>query len=139
MNGLNLETTRRLDRARKKGACLRQPITNGGIFGTKVHQCRAQFGIGQHRPFPQTLKQPVLHLAGGGLGVGQAENMLRFHPAQQQPRDAVGQNLGLARPGIGRKPSGGIGAGGAKLRLGRGIAAHVKSSGTGSELRSHSP
>jgi hypothetical protein len=57
-----------------------------------------------HRPFAQQPRQPVGHLGGRGLGIGQAKNMARAHPAQQQPHDPVGQHVGLAGPRVGGDP-----------------------------------
>jgi hypothetical protein len=42
------------------------------------------------------LEQSVLHLGRGGLGVGQAQNALRFDLLQQKTRNAVGQHAGFA-------------------------------------------
>jgi hypothetical protein len=73
----------------------------------------AQFGkffaqgcVRLHRPFAKAAEQAVLHLGRGGLGIGEAEDVLGFHPAQQQAGDAVGQHTGLARSGIGGQPGG---------------------------------
>ena len=107
--------------------------------GPKFAQGRVQRRVGFHRPFAQKFEQPVLHLGGGGLGIGQAQNMLGLHPGQQQPRHAVGQNTGFAGPRVGRKPCGDGGIGGFYLPLRGQIRGHsglptVSGSPTGSGL-----
>ena len=83
---------------------LRQGVRPTRLVLAQLAQCRAQIGVRLHRPFAQPPEQAVLHLGRGGLGVGQAQDVLRLDPVQQQPRHPVGQHAGLARPGIGRQP-----------------------------------
>ncbi len=83
---------------------------------------RRQFRVAKRRPFRQCRKHPVRHVGCGGAGVGQAQDLRRIGAAQQQPDDALGQHMGLARSGIGRHPGRIPGVGGARLagrRVGR--------------------
>ena len=118
MNGLNPQPTGRLKRAGK------EPARACKIIGDKARplaqrgKVRPQLVIRQHRPFAKALEQPVLHLGGGGLGVGQAQNALWLHPAEKEPRHAVDQHPRLARPGIGGHPSCRNRAGGLNLAFG---------------------
>ncbi len=100
-----------------------------------------EFGIRFHRPFAQTAEEAILHLGRGGLGVGEAEDVLRFHPAQQQAGDAVGQDAGLARSGIGGQPGRGGGFGGLHLPFGGGLhhGCFPTGSAAGWAVVSHSP
>ncbi len=78
-----------------------------------------------HRPFAQQGAQAVGHFRGRRLGIGQAQDVARAHAAHQQADDAVGQNMGLAGPGIGRDPIGFMGPPGGLLgfrRLAAGFA-----------------
>ena len=118
VNGLNPQPAGRLQRAGK------QPPRPRKIIGDKAWPL-AQRGkvcpklvIRQHGPFAKPLEQAVLHLGGGGLGVGQAQNPLRLHPAKEQPRHAVDQHPRLARPRIGGHPSCRNRAGGLNLAFG---------------------
>ena len=52
-------------------------------------------------PAAQLFEQPRLHLGGGGLGVGDAQDLAGLDPSQQQARHAVDQGRGLARAGVG--------------------------------------
>ena len=66
---LHLQPARRFNRLREQAA-------RGGQIGiaprAQLRQRRAQGRVGQHCPFAKALQQAVLHLAGGGLGIGQA-------------------------------------------------------------------
>ena len=66
-------------------------------------------------PVAEAVEQAGLHLAGGGLGVGDAEDRVRLGAAQQEARDAVDQDFRLAGAGIGLDPGGMIGQGGLRL------------------------
>ena len=49
-------------------------------------------------------RDAAAHLGRRRLGVGEAEDLLGRHAAQQQPQHARSQHIGLARAGIGRHP-----------------------------------
>ena len=59
-----------------------------------------------HAPAAETFEQAGLHLAGGGLGVGDAQDRIRFDTAQQQACNAVDQDFRLAGTSIGFNPGG---------------------------------
>ncbi len=98
VDGLDLQSARRLQGQGEEAAGLAQV---GDVFAD-LGQFLPERRVGHHRPAAQGLEQPPLHLGRGRLGVGDAEDGLGLGPAQQQPRHAVHQGPGLARPGIGR-------------------------------------
>ncbi len=125
---LDLQTARGFDRAGEKAARAPQPLrADLRRRNAELQQRLAKRPIPQHRPFAQTVKQAVLHLARRGLGIGQAEDALRLHPVQQEPRHPVRQHAGLAGARVGRKPCGGAGVGGIDLPLAGCVAAHRSS------------
>jgi hypothetical protein len=69
------------------------------------------------RPPAKAPEQPALHLGGAGLGVGDAEDRLRPRAAEQQPRHARDQGVGLAGPRIGLDEDRGAGVGGGELGM----------------------
>ena len=75
----------------------------------------AQRGVVEHRPGAEGPEQPVLHLRRRGLGVGEAEDLLRLGAGEQQARHPVGEHPGLAGAGVGGDPARGRGGGGADL------------------------
>ena len=103
----------------------------------EVRQSAPQGEVVEHRPFAEAREEAVLHLGRGGLGVGQAQHVLRVHALQQQPRHAVRQDARLARAGIGREPRRGARVG--CLSLAEGGVVHPTSSGAAVSLSSHSP
>ena len=115
---LHLQPARRFNRLREQAA-------RGGQIGiaprAQLRQRRAQGRVGQHRPFAKALQQAVLHLAGGGLGIGQAQHPFGPGARQQQPRHPVGQHPRLARSGIGRQPGRASGIGRRDLAQGGGV------------------
>ena len=90
-------------RARRVGRDRRRRLAELGERG-------AQVGVGEHRPGAEAGEEPALHLGGGGLGVGEAEDALRLGAGEQQPRHPVDQDPGLARAGVGGDPGRGVGA-----------------------------
>ncbi|MND89550.1 hypothetical protein D3C80_816110 [compost metagenome] len=64
----------------------------------------AQLLVGKHRPFRQPLEHAVRHLRCRSLGIGEAQNGGGAATGQQQPYHPLGQNMRLARTGIGRNP-----------------------------------
>ncbi len=139
VDGLNPQAARRLDRARKQASGGGQRLVCQGAVNPKFDQLGAQAIVVQHGPTAKALEQAVLHLAGGGLGVGQAQNPPRIDAGQQQPRHPVGQHPGLARTGVGGKPGREARIGRLDLPRGGVIAVHPTSSGCGGSLWSHSP
>ena len=144
VDGLDAQPAGGFDGARKQFSRGGEVAVVRHIAMAKLQQRGAQIGSGHHRPTPQQREQPVLHLGRGGLGIGQAQDMLRLHPVQQQPRHPVGQHPRLARPGIGRQEGRGLRIGGDDLPVKGGMAGHAASSGpTGSGAASsevcHSP
>ena len=122
---LNPQTTRRFNRAGEQTPCAGEV---GRVELCQFAQFRQRIGercVRHHRPFAQAVKQTVLHLARGGFGIGQAQNPLRFNVLQQQAGHTVGQNPGLARPRIGRKPGGRGGVGGGDLGRGGVMRGHL--------------
>ena len=141
MDRLNFEPARGFNRAGKQRSCHAQLFGGKRIGHAKFGKRGAQISVFQHRPRSKPLEQAVLHLGGGGLGIGQTQDMLRFDFVQQQTCHTVCQNTGFARPRIGTQPRRSIrpcginlGAGGIVKRGG-----HVRSSGVGSVVASHSP
>ncbi len=139
MDRLYLQATRRLDGTGKKPSRLLKTLGAKTFGQAKRQQLTGQFRVRQHGPFAQTLEQAVLHLARGGLGVGQAEDVLRLHVFKQQSRDPIGQNAGLAGPRIGRQPGRTPRLCGVDLPLSGGIARHGSFTFTGVSVMSHSP
>ena len=52
-------------------------------------------------PVAERGEHPLRHVGGGGLGEGDAEDLLRRHAVEQQPDHALHQHMGLAGAGIG--------------------------------------
>jgi hypothetical protein len=79
-----------------------RPCDRGGI-GRDIQppQIRGQRGIAGDHPVAQAALQAQRHLRRRRLGKGQALDALRRRTGQQQAQHAVGQQLGLARPGRG--------------------------------------
>ena len=84
MNGLNAQPARRFNGAGKQLPRPGQSLWRMQTGFAQVCQGFLQCRVGFHRPFPQAVEQAVLHLACGGFGIGQAQNMLRLHATQQQ-------------------------------------------------------
>ncbi len=138
MDRLDLEPARRLDGAREKPARARQRLVLDGAGHAQIGERRVQRARLHHRPFPEPPEQPVLHLARGGLGVGQAQDVLRRDPVEQEPRHPVGEHPRLARSRIGRQPHRVAGLGRRDLPRAR-VVPHPTSSGFEGALISHSP
>ena len=96
MDRLDLQSAGCFERARKQrpGRAQVRVVQQG--FHAKRFQNRPQRGVIQHRPFPKALEQTVLHLARRRFGVGEAEDLLRLYPVQQQARHTIRQNAGFA-------------------------------------------
>jgi hypothetical protein len=55
------------------------------------------------------------HLGRGGLGVGEAEDLLRLDPGQQQPQHALGEHMVLPDPALASTQTEAAGIGGGAL------------------------
>ncbi len=73
MDRLDFQTTRRFNGTGKKRAGFPEHL-KAQLVGihSEPRQCIAQGLVRHHRPFTETAEQTVLHLGGGGLGIGQA-------------------------------------------------------------------
>ena len=74
---LDLQPARRLERAGEQRAGAVEPV--GRIVGARLAergQRGAQLGLGHHRPGAEGAEEPGLHLGRGGLGVGEAQDLL---------------------------------------------------------------
>ncbi len=102
VDGLDLQPAWRLERLGEQGAGVGQAerIARRG-FALEPDQRRSQLLVLHDRPAAEHVEQPALHLGGGGLGVGHAEDGGRLDVPQQQPGHPVDQGLGLARAGVG--------------------------------------
>ena len=133
VDGLDAQAARRLQRAGEEGAGACE--IRRGALAQRV-EGRGERAVGQHRPGAERAEQAVLHLGGGRLGVGEAEDLLRLAAREQQPRHPVGEDAGLAGAGIGGDPGGGRRVRGAELGAG-GVLDHQSSSGRSPSA--HSP
>ena len=136
---LDFQTTRSLNRAGEKLARAFQPRRINRPLGPKLHQVATQIVVAHHRPSAEAFEQAVLHLGGGGFGIGQTKNVLRLNTIKQKPRHTVRQHAGFSRTRVRRQPRGIARIRGIDLPLGGVVADHVRSSGTASLLVSHSP
>lgn len=98
VKGLDLQPAGRLQRPGEQFAGAGQ---GGVIEGQRIAvvqpgQFTRQGGVVQHGPAAQLVEQPGLHLGGGGLGVGDAQDGAGIDLIQQQPRHPVDQGGGLA-------------------------------------------
>ncbi len=110
MDGLDFQAARRFQCAGEKPPCHRK-ARRARPATFKRFQPLGQFTIRQHRPFRQTRKHPVLHHGCRSLRIGEAEDFRGIGPFEQQADNTLGQNMRLARPGIGRHPDRGGGIG----------------------------
>ena len=141
VDGLDAQTARRFDGAGEQAAGLGQSVGVDPRAFAEFGEGGAQVGIGFHGPFAETLEQAVLHLGRRRLGVGEAEDVLGFHPTQKQAGDAVGQHTGLAGARIGGEPCGEGGFCGLHLTFGGGLRHFAPPTGWdfGWLVVSHSP
>ena len=113
VDGLDLQPARRLQGAGEQGPGPRQVAR----LLVDLLQRLDQRLVGHHRPAAEVLIEPALHLGGGGLGVGDAEDRLGRGPAQQQAGHAADQGRGLARAGVGGDRDRAVGVRGEDLRV----------------------
>ena len=138
VDGLDLQAARGFNGAGKQGAGVAQPL-RGKLRLPQCIQFLAQAGIRQHGPFPQGMKQSVLHLCRRRLGVGDAENLLGAGATEQQPRHPVGEHPCFTGTGIGGQPGGAVRSGRLDLTFSGGIPIHAISWGWAVVALSHSP
>ncbi len=105
VQGLDLEPARRLDRA---GEQLSRELELGrtGLPGAALDDRRGQRLVIEARPVGQRLENAARHVGGGGLGEGEAEDLRRRRALEQEPQDALGQDVGLAAACVSRDPGG---------------------------------
>ncbi len=103
VDGLDLQPAGRLQGAGEQAARFGQAggIEGGGVAVVQLRQFRRQFSVVHDGPFAQRLEQAGLHLGGGGLGVGHAQDGRGRGAAQQQARHPADQGGGLAGSGVG--------------------------------------
>ena len=104
MDGLNFQATGCLYRAGKECSGPINVVGPEVALDAKGRQLLQKRDIVQHGPAPQPLEQPVLHLRRRRFCIGQAKNILRHHPIEQEPRHAICQHARFSRAGIGREP-----------------------------------
>ncbi|MND37190.1 hypothetical protein D3C80_278640 [compost metagenome] len=115
VDGLDFQPAWRFKRPRKKPACHGKPCRSR-TPAFKLDKPVGQILIRQHCPFRQSRKNTVLHDGRCRLGIGEAENFRRVGAFEQQPDNALSQNVSLAGTGIGRHPDRGQRIGGTGLR-----------------------
>ena len=117
VDGLDLQPARRLQRAGEQAAGVGQVgrLQAGRVAAVELDQIAGQFGVIHDGPAAQLLEQPRLHLGGGGLGVGDAQDLGRSRLLQQQPGHPVHEGGGLARAGVGGDEDRAAGIGGGPL------------------------
>ncbi|GJE46348.1 hypothetical protein AEGHOMDF_5551 [Methylobacterium soli] len=103
VQGLDLEAPRRLDRAREEAAGRLQALARGPLAGEAGQLGREGLVVEGH-PAAEALEDADRHVGGGRLGEGEAEDAPRRRPVEEEPHHPVGEDLGLAGPGIGRDP-----------------------------------
>ena len=90
MDRLDFQTTGRFNRQREQRTRSAQFLLVKVARDAKVCHLDTQTFVIAHGPFAQAFEQTVLHLGRGGFCVGQAQDMLRFDPFEQQSRHTVG-------------------------------------------------
>ena len=117
VDGLDLQPAGRLQRAGEQATGVGQigGLESGGVAAVKKDQIAGQFLVVHDGPAAQLFEQPRLHLGGGGLGVGDAQDLGRARLLQQQPGHPVHKGGGLARAGVGRDEDRTAGIGGGPL------------------------
>ena len=151
VDGLDLEPAGRFDRAGEETARLGERLGVEVALDPEFCQHVAQPVVFEHGPFAEAAEQAVLHLARGGGGVGEAEDVLGRRAVEEQAGHPVGEDPRLARPSVGRKPGADARVGGIDLGLGGIVSLHglvlgVPSSSSGPtrigwarSVRPHSP
>ncbi len=103
VDGLDLQPAGRLQGAGEQAPRLGQAgrVEGGRVAVVQFGQRSRQFAVVHDGPFAERLEQAGLHLGGGGLGVGHAQNGRGRGAAQQQARHPADQGGGLARSRVG--------------------------------------
>ncbi len=114
VDGLDAQPAWRFERMGEQRAGAQQHAA-GWWSAAQLRQVVDQFGLGGQRPLAEPLADAAAHLGSRRLGVGEAEDFLRLHPAEQQAQHAGSEHVGLARTGIGADPHRLVGVGGLAL------------------------
>ncbi|MNI04992.1 hypothetical protein D3C73_579340 [compost metagenome] len=103
VDGLDLQSAGGLQGAGEQAARFGQAggIERGGVAVVQFRQGFGQLAVVHDGPFAKPLEQAGLHLGGGGLGVGHAQDGRGRGAAQQQARHPADQGGGLARSRVG--------------------------------------
>ncbi len=118
VDGFDPEAAGRLERLRKQLARL---VDVFGRFVLKLRQLVDERRFVHDAPRAEALEQARLHLGGGGLGVGDAQDGVWLCAIEEKPGDAVNQDFRLARSGVGCDPDRMIRQGGVGLALRGGL------------------
>src|SRR6476620_1691259 len=103
MDGLHLESTRRLQGERKQPASARTQRWVG-LEARYFADLAVESFVVVGDPAAERIEDLLGHIGGCGLGEGDAENFLGRDIGKEEPDHALRQNEGLARSGIGRDP-----------------------------------
>ena len=141
---LDAHTARHVQAGREQGAGAR-PFTRLREAADDFPQVFAQRLAVHQRPSAEPGGDPVGHLRRRGLGEGEAQDARRGGAVEQQPQDAPGQHMGLARAGAGADPGGDIrfrrpalGERGGPSGIGRRAGATAGAAGAGHDAASAS-
>ncbi|KZC01801.1 hypothetical protein AU375_01887 [Methylobacterium radiotolerans] len=111
---LDLEAARRLDRPGEEAARQPQALGPGALAG-EFGEFGGEGLVVQRHPATEEPEDADRHIGRRGLGEGQAEDPAGRRLVEEQPDHPVGEDLGLARAGIGRDPGRGARVGGPTL------------------------
>ena len=136
---LNFQAARRFDGLGKQSPGFFQKLRGDFSLDPKTRKGFSQLIRVFHGPFAQALEQSVLHLACGGFGIGQAQNVLRLDPFKKKSGNPVRKHTRFSRSRVCLKPSGFLGSGGFDLCVCGLVPDHSRSSGLGASEISHSP
>ena len=116
VDGLYLQAAWRLDGARKK---LSREVARRGVERRTCERSDLQVkrGVVENGPIGEQRVNARRHIRRGRLRVGEAENARGRNAFEQQPHDALRQNMRLSRARMRRDPGGKLGVGRARLRL----------------------
>ena len=115
VNGEDLQAARRFDRLGEEPA-RRPQVSARRRRAADVLDPGRECRVVEAGPVGEVTKNAVLHVRGGGLGEGQAQEPRGTGAGKQQPDDAAREHEGLARSGIGRDPCRRTGRRGLALR-----------------------
>ena len=103
VQSLDLEPARRFDRSGEQLPGEGERRRTGPAGAGRDNVLRERLVV-EARPFGERHEDAAGHIGGGGLGEGQAEDLRRLRPSEQQPQHALGQHMRLAAAGIGGNP-----------------------------------